>query len=31
MGFEKSRFTAYMLWAREVRPGIIQANPNMGK
>jgi len=25
----KSRFTAYMLWAREVRPGIIQANPNM--
>ncbi|XP_042857648.1 uncharacterized protein LOC122243955 [Penaeus japonicus] len=27
----KSRFTAYMLWAREIRPGIIQANPNMGK
>ncbi|XP_042227995.1 uncharacterized protein LOC121870277 [Homarus americanus] len=25
----KSRFTAYMLWAREIRPGIIQANPNM--
>ncbi|XP_068210025.1 HMG box-containing protein 4 [Palaemon carinicauda] len=25
----KSRFTAYMLWAREVRPGIIQANPQM--
>ncbi|XP_069961431.1 uncharacterized protein [Cherax quadricarinatus] len=25
----KSRFTAYMLWAREIRPGIICANPNM--
>ncbi|XP_076037648.1 uncharacterized protein LOC143023059 isoform X3 [Oratosquilla oratoria] len=25
----KSRFTAYMLWAREVRPGIIESNPSM--
>ena len=25
----KSRFTAYMLWAREVRQGIIDANPDM--
>lgn len=25
----KSRFTAYMLWAREIRPGIIQANQHM--
>ena len=31
VGPQKSRFTAYMLWAREVRPDIIDKNPDMGK
>lgn len=29
--FQKARFSAYMLWAKEVRPDLMKANPNIGK
>lgn len=28
---QKARFSAYMLWAREVRPDLMKANPNIGE
>lgn len=29
--FQKTRFTAYMLWAKEVRQELLEKCPNMGK
>ncbi len=28
---QKARFSAYMLWAREVRPDLMKANPHIGE
>lgn len=30
MCFQKTRFTAYMLWAKEIRQELMRANPELG-
>lgn len=31
VSFQKTRFTAYMLWAKEIRQELMRANPDLGK